>query len=334
MDMGVLKSVRITAICNPAAGQRGDGYVKAVLRGLLEHGDKVDLRVTRHAGHATEIARECAENDTADLIVAAGGDGTVREVAEGLLCTEVPIGIIPAGTANVLARELGYMQKTGKRVSRAVEIIAEGLDAKVYPFTVEYAKSLVEGTEETPNIVPISNAENGSKNIGMCWVGAGFDAEVLRQVNVTLKGRLGRAAFVPAILKSLLLESAKPSVPWVIKQADSTQQESGVCGWGLVSNIARYAGDFQLTGHAHMNEPGLACLLFNKVGWFARSIDQLKIAFGPLDDRGETRVLTNGSILLGDKDTPIQIDGDFVGVGPVKVKPMRDALIFKAARPD
>lgn len=295
----------IVVISNPAAGQRSGGFVKAVLRGLMERGHSVELRVTEHPGHAVDIAREWAADEGTYLIVAAGGDGTIREVAEGLAGSGVPMGIIPAGTANVMARELGYL-KAGQRSARRTVSILEGHhEETVHPFSIK----MPEGD-----------------TVGLCWLGVGFDGEVLKHVNANWKKKLGRSAFMPAILKTLAREPREPSVPWAYKGG-----ESGRCGWALVANIEKYAGPFQVTKKTSLSEKGLACLLFPKAGWLARAIDQLVIAFRPLDDRGKTQLLTSGALTLGTEATPVQLDGDLVGTGPVTVAPMEATLKIKAA---
>ncbi len=110
----------ITIISNPAAGQRSRPFLDSVIQSLEDRGESVELLFTEYPGHAVTLARTCADAGLSKLIVAAGGDGTIREVAEGLLGSEVPLGIIPAGTANVLARELGYMRggfKSSRRIA-------------------------------------------------------------------------------------------------------------------------------------------------------------------------------------------------------------------------
>ncbi len=295
----------IVVISNPTAGQRSGGFVKAVLRGLMERGHLVELRITERPGHAVEIARDWASDGNTYLIVAAGGDGTIREVAEGLVGTDMPMGIIPAGTANVLARELGYLKAGQRSVRRTVSILEGSHSEHVYPFSVRLPQR---------------------ETVGLCWVGAGFDAEVLKHVDSGLKKKIGRSAFVPAILKTLMREPNKPAVPWQF-----SEDGQGVCGWGLVANIEKYAGPFSVTSKTSLTKKGLACLLFEKPGWFARALDQVIIAFKPLDHRGNTFLLENGSLTLGTGETPIQLDGDLVGVGPVTITPMEAALNFKAA---
>jgi len=299
----------VTIISNPAAGQRSRPLLDATIKALQAKGREVELLFTNYAGHATTLARVCADEGKADLIVAAGGDGTVREVAEGLIGSGMPIGIIPAGTANVLARELGYLKAGVKSPSRVARILCGKTDKPVHPFVV----TLPERT-----------------TTGLCWVGVGFDAEVLRHVNLKLKATFGRAAFMPAILKALFLEKAIPQVPWAYQFGLDSPAETGLCAWGLVSNIERYAGPFHLTRKTSLTDRGLACLLFEKSGGWARAVDQLLIAFKPLDKRAATRVITEGRLTLGSVTTPVQLDGDLVGYGPVTVEPIAEALLFKA----
>ncbi len=73
-----------------------------------------ELTPTEAAGHATELAREAVAAG-ADLILVLGGDGTINEVANGMIPSRVPLGILPGGTANVLANELGLGNSPGTR---------------------------------------------------------------------------------------------------------------------------------------------------------------------------------------------------------------------------
>lgn len=299
----------ITIISNPAAGQRNRPLLDGTIKVLQAKGREVELLFTDYAGHATTLARVCADEGKTSLIVAAGGDGTVREVAEGLIGSDMPIGIIPAGTANVLARELGYLKAGVKSPSRIADILCSDTDKPVHPFTVRL-----------PDLT----------TTGLCWVGVGFDAEVLRHVNPKLKATFGRAAFTPAILKTLFLEKSIPQVPWAYQFGLDSTAETGLCGWGLVSNIERYAGPFHVTRKTSLVNRGLACLLFEKSGGWARAVDQLLIVFTSLDKRAATRVITEGRLTLGSATTPVQLDGDLVGYGPVTIEPMAEALFFKA----
>lgn len=93
-------------IYNPTAGRRRTRMLWRVLDRLVLAGARVEVAETRWAGHATELARGAAERGQA-LVVAAGGDGTIAEVVGGIAGYGSKLGIIPMGTANVLAHELG-----------------------------------------------------------------------------------------------------------------------------------------------------------------------------------------------------------------------------------
>ncbi len=92
-------------VYNPTAGRRRAQRLWRVLDVMAANGVRLELAETRHAGHATELARQAAASG-ARLVVAAGGDGTIAEVANGLNGSTCMLGVVPLGTANVLAHEL------------------------------------------------------------------------------------------------------------------------------------------------------------------------------------------------------------------------------------
>ena len=97
---------KVLIIINPVSGT---GKQKSVLKAIDRGIDRINLDYkvaeTQYAGHATEIARQ-ATNEGYDIVVAVGGDGTVNEVASGLVDTQTKMGIIPCGSGNGLARSL------------------------------------------------------------------------------------------------------------------------------------------------------------------------------------------------------------------------------------
>jgi len=96
--------VKVRAILNPRAGVAARRTREAVERGRPSWKDYA-VYLTREAGHATELAREAVAAG-ADLVLAVGGDGTVNEVARGLMGSSAALGIVPAGSGNGLARAL------------------------------------------------------------------------------------------------------------------------------------------------------------------------------------------------------------------------------------
>src|ERR1700722_6261323 len=93
-------------VFNPVAGMRRASLMWRVLDVLVANGVRIELSETHRPGHAEALAREAAVRGFS-MVVAAGGDGTIAEVANGLMGSTARLGVIPLGTANVLAHELG-----------------------------------------------------------------------------------------------------------------------------------------------------------------------------------------------------------------------------------
>jgi len=115
------KSQKIFLIINQYAGHgNGEKAVNLVIPFLKKCGNMVEYSFTHSPGHATELAQK-ASADGYDLVVAVGGDGTVNEVAQGLIGTDTPMGIIPMGSGNGLARELNISMDMQKSARTLVE---------------------------------------------------------------------------------------------------------------------------------------------------------------------------------------------------------------------
>jgi len=297
-------SERIAIVRNRTAKNGGSKIVDKVADKLRRGGQHVRIVETEYPGHATELANRIAATGEADVIVASGGDGTIREVAEGAHGHDVALGIIPAGAANVLARELGYMVG-GKRSARRVANAILSRDiVDLFPFEIE---------------------KQGRVQIGLCWLGAGFDAAILENVSPSLKAAIGRASFVPAIFRAMFTDGSLPVVPWRL-----TSKRSGETRWALVSNIQRYAGPFRLTRKTDYDIRGLVCLFSQGRGGWARAVDQVSIAAMRQDARTDSWGFDAGSLALGGPGIPVQVDGDCLGHGVVEVRPATRSLRFRA----
>lgn len=119
--MNTSKTKKIFLIINRFAGHRkGDRAIDIVVPFLKKTGCEVAYSFTQHPGHATELAKK-ASNEGFDLVVAVGGDGTVNEVASGLINSTTVMGIIPMGSGNGLARELGLSMNMRKSAATLVD---------------------------------------------------------------------------------------------------------------------------------------------------------------------------------------------------------------------
>ncbi|MEO5814531.1 MAG: diacylglycerol kinase family protein [Gemmatimonadaceae bacterium] len=106
-------------IANPAS-RRGARLVDGACRAITEHGATCDVVLTERAGHAREISQQRGKDY--DIVFALGGDGTVMEIAGALAGSGTPIGVLPGGTGNLLARALGI----SRNIDKAVRALMEG----------------------------------------------------------------------------------------------------------------------------------------------------------------------------------------------------------------
>ncbi|MFQ5707183.1 MAG: diacylglycerol/lipid kinase family protein [bacterium] len=118
----------ITLIFNPIAGakKRKGKIIDYLERTFVKHGHRTALCETSKRGEATEFAKQALCNH-ADVVVAIGGDGTINEIGSALVHTGVPLGIVPAGSGNGLARSLNIPQN----VEQASEVILRGLTCRI-----------------------------------------------------------------------------------------------------------------------------------------------------------------------------------------------------------
>jgi diacylglycerol kinase (ATP) len=151
---------RATVICNPRSGTHDvRTSLAAALDVLREHGWQVDLQMTRQAGDMRQLAA-IARDDHYDVVIVAGGDGSINEAATALALSDVALGVLPSGTANVWARQIGLP-----------------VPMALYPNQlVDAARMLSSG-----RVRPIDLGRVGDRYF-VLWSGIGFDAHVAAQV--------------------------------------------------------------------------------------------------------------------------------------------------------
>lgn len=210
-------------VFNPAAGNRRVYRLWRVLDILAANGIRCEVLRTGGAGDARALAAAAAAAG-AELVVAAGGDGTIAEVASGLLETGVPLGVIPLGTANVLARE--YALPFAPRAVAAA--LAFGRTRPLWP-------GLATGADGPPRLF-------------VQMLGVGFDAAVVHAIRPGLKRLLGRGAYVAETLKRLPRYDFAP----VRVRLDGMETEAASV---IVSKGRLYGGPYLLAPEARPGEP-------------------------------------------------------------------------------
>jgi len=273
---------RVFVIHNPISGRRS-GLLPKVLAQLEEMGCRIAVRETLRRGHAQELASQVPASDY-DRIVVSGGDGTINEVMNGLTPESPPVAIIPRGTANVLAAEIGL-----------------GDDAK------EIARTIVNGEPRQISLGEI----NGRKFSLMA--GVGFDARVVATVSPSLKRALGKGAYVVATLRQFL----RGGIGRFRVLVDGTAYEAASV---VVANAHYYGGKFVCAPEARLESPILQVCLFERSSRIFVAIYALALLLGFLPRVPGFRILPATRIEIHQPHgAEIQSDGDFVGVTPAQV---------------
>jgi diacylglycerol kinase (ATP) len=164
---------RVALIYNPASGQyfpRRKAAIEAARAVFLNAGIAAELFFTRDAGSATAYARQ-AVREGYDTVLACGGDGTVHEVAQSLVGTEVALGVIPLGTANALAANLGLIASPVKVARRLLDAVP----ARISVGRIHYR----------------DGDGNPASRYFLVAAGVGADALLMARLDVRLKRRFG-----------------------------------------------------------------------------------------------------------------------------------------------
>ncbi len=209
-------------IFNPVAGSRRR---RKLARALAVLEPLAELAETSAPGDARRIAAAAAAEGR-DCVVAAGGDGTVAEVAAGLSGGRTALGILPFGTANVLALELGLPRD----VEVAAHVIRAGREALIYPGIAGH-------------------------RLFVQMLGAGFDAAVVHHLPPALKRRIGKGAYVWQTLRELARHDFRP----LRFSADGGAWEDASSL--IVTKGRLYAGNHLVAPGASPLEPGFTLVI-------------------------------------------------------------------------
>jgi diacylglycerol kinase (ATP) len=274
-------------VFNPVAGRRRAHLLWRVLDVLVANGVRLELAETCRSGHAEALALEAVRRGE-KMVVAAGGDGTIAEVANGLMGTGARLGVIPLGTANVLAHELG-LPFSPKAVAAA---LAFGRTTTLWP--------------------GVASSATGDR-LFVQMLGVGFDAHVVKRVSFPMKKLLGKGAYV---MRSMA-ELTRYSYPRIRMRLDEVETQAASV---IVSKGRLYGGSFRLASDAIPGEPGFTVVLFDGTGPWATAMYGAAL---PLDLLGHApwvrRVRADRIDFIGNEPIPAQTDGDPAGCAVVSV---------------
>jgi diacylglycerol kinase (ATP) len=274
----VNKSYKIFVILNPAA--RGE-RAKALREKIASLSHHVVVRSTSSPGDARALAARAAAQGY-QTIVAAGGDGTINEVVNGIAMSEAQLGILPVGTMNVFATELGIPQNN---LPKAWRVIESGFSRLVD--------------------LPRANDEYFVQ-----LAGVGLDAEVVRQTTPDSKKVLGPMSY----LLTLAQVAARRPPKIRIEPVDGKPREGSFV---LVGNGRFYGGPFVLFKDARLDDGLLDVLVFqNQSHWDLIRYFQA-IAFGSHPELPDVEYFQSRHLRLVSRErVPVEIDGELTGTLP------------------
>lgn len=283
-------------IANPKAGKNAREKIALAQRLLLQSGIETELYLTTKRGDAQERSKE-GVREQRQMIITAGGDGTINEVINGLAGSVIPLGIIPLGTTNVLALEIGAVS-----IETAVNNIVMSQQSPKSPKNISLGRINIEGSKPLYFIL---------------MAGIGYDGKTVYGINERIKGIYGKGAYI----LSGIYEFFSPQV-----ELSFTVDGTRYNGYnGIISNVSLYGGRFKIAPDANIEDPYLYINIFSKRG----RINLLRYLYGIISGKhtnySDVKYLRCKEINIEGK-AHIQIDGDYLGKGNCFIKVIPNAL--------
>jgi diacylglycerol kinase (ATP) len=276
---------RLLVIYNPTAGNRAQRRLAVWLACLEQLGAPVTLCETNAPRHAEALAR-AADPALVDAVVAAGGDGTINEVMNGLAGSPLPLGVLPLGTANVLAGEIGLPSS---------------------PMDVARVLAFAPARPVWPGEAWAAGAAAGRRFLIMA--GVGFDADVIEALDLPLKRHLGKLGLGKLAYVASIMGRLRDYRPCSYR---AELDGIAVDGASLVAAKAHfYGGRFVLAPAARLDDPAFQVVLFERGGRGAALGYMAAMAAGVLPRCQSVRVVPAREVrLIKPTGAGVQIDGD------------------------
>lgn len=273
-------------LINPLSGSYSPALRNQLLTQLDSAGINAEVMDVTGPDDARRVCALIESGDENPLVIVAGGDGTINAVINALTPGRATLGVLPVGTANVLAHELGIGSLTA-----GVESIARGKTA--------------------PLAVGVIERDSCPEQRFVLMAGIGLDGSIVHGVQLREKRLLKKGAYLLSALRCLL---KWPQDSFPLRVNGVTIQ----CHSVIISNCARYGGDFKLFPKADVSEPMLDLFCITSQSRFS----YLKIILSVLAGRdvaGDDVTMLQVSQLEVGGDRPIQLDGDGCGFAPLRV---------------
>lgn len=291
-------------IYNPRAGKiirSGGSLIERAVKILKLEGHSVTVSPTTGPNVAGAMAHAHVAAG-ADLIVVAGGDGTINEAAEGMIGSHVPLAILPAGTANVLATEMklgGDLEKVARRFGQLL------------PRRISVGHLTCDGGKVSRHF--------------LLMAGIGLDAHVVYRVNAALKAKTGKFAYWVAGWSLLGRRLAE----FEVEIAGDRRK----CSFALLSKVRNYGGDFEIARSVTLLHDQFEVILFEG-GTATRYVKYFAgMAFNRLSGMSGVTVARADRVTISAANglaAHVQIDGELGGKLPAEIRIVPDALTLLA----
>ncbi|MDI6801609.1 MAG: diacylglycerol kinase family lipid kinase [Thermodesulfovibrionales bacterium] len=294
----------IFLIGNPVAGGGALKKIKEASEILANKGLDIKLMLTSQKGDAESFAKKIASDypslithHPSLLVIAAGGDGTYNEVANGLAYSNIPMAILPLGTTSVLAKEL----QMPENIEAALDIALIGKAQEIHLGKI-YTSHLT--------------------RYFLLMAGIGFDGETVFGVNEKIKKYSGKGAYILSGLNTLLKYNPEP-VKLIYRHGDVASSLTGYVA--IVGKASCYGGDFKITPDAKLTEPSFHVFLMHNKGRLDLIRCIICIVKGQRLKLKDTSYFKAEELLI-EGSAHIQIDGDYADTAPARIEIARNAL--------
>jgi diacylglycerol kinase (ATP) len=282
-------SGRIVILANPAAGRRNRAALSRLAAALTAATRQVDVSESPGPGDIRRLARDV----DADCLLVAGGDGSVNEAVVGLL--ERPgarpvLGVVPQGTVNILARELG---------------LPHDMAALARAYLANRRGKLHLGLANDRPFVLMASV--------------GLDAEVVHALRPELKRVIGRAAYLIEAMRLALRKGPLLEI----------ETDAGLVAAKLAvfTKSSRYGGEFVIARNSRVLTPGLRLVALREVGPLALCRLGFFMMLGRMEDSGLVATIeTRHAHVRAPVPVATQVDGDPLGVTPLLVREAEETL--------
>ncbi len=285
--------MRALLIHNSRSGQRDrTGEVTEAMASLIAAGWEAEVAMASAPEEVERLAHMAVERGD-DAVVVAGGDGTLNATIQALAHQPTALGVLPTGTTNVWAREMGIPMN----VAAATQVLLTGEIARI-------------------------DLGQANHRYFLFVASAGFDASVTRGVGARTKRRLGMLAYIiTAVSEGLRLRGKETTI---VADGRISQQRVLMIA---ANNVRLYGGVLKMSPDAYADDGLLDVWVFRGRGLFAATVHVVNVLLGRHSrDSGTDYYRCARVVVQSRSPLPVQLDGDYYGTTPVAFQAVPSAL--------